>query len=224
MPARVSGLQRASRARFASHTAFPHPANSDFGPRDWNFQSRTWVLVGKQRRRKPATLEFHSFELHPLQTRQRHDARPVRLGPDLGRAEPATARRHGPEGPGGDIRLDFASGRQIDQPADPCRFWRCDTWESARELNADAGIWTGYIRHRRKNPDISGSAELMRLVRGRTRPGGTFATYSAVGWVRAQTFRAARLTCGEKTAWSLRASAAMSAETVSRESLISALT
>lgn len=123
-----------------------------------------------------ATLEFHSFELHPL--RRSDMTRALSAWPDLA-ARTAQLVAAWPEAPEDDIKLEFESGgRSISLQIHAGR--ALETLEAAR-LNADAWYLDGFSPSR--NPDMW-SAELMRLVAGRTRQGGTFATYSAAGWVR----------------------------------------
>lgn len=123
-----------------------------------------------------ARLEFHSFELRLL---DRDDMRrALAAWPDLTprAAELVTVW---PERPEGDVVIGFEShGRpvslhihsgpaleQLDQAGFSADAWYLDGFSPAR------------------NPDMW-SAELMRAVADRTSPGGTFATYSAAGWVR----------------------------------------
>lgn len=125
---------------------------------------------------KGARLEFHSFELRLL---DRDDMkRALSAWPDLGpRAgqliaawpdrldqdvQIACGTRDRP------VSLHIHSGKALEQLA-------------KAGFSADAWYLDGFSPAR--NPDMW-SAELMRAVAGRTRPGGTFATYSAAGWVR----------------------------------------
>lgn len=121
-------------------------------------------------------LEFHSFELRLL---DRHDMqRALAAWPDLadktGRLTAAW-----PDQPDGDIRINFESstgsislhihaGLALDRLADA-------------GFAADAWYLDGFSPAR--NPDMW-SAEVLSAVAGRTVDGGTFATYSAAGWVR----------------------------------------
>ena len=123
-----------------------------------------------------AQLDFHSFEFRLL---ERHQiARALAAWPDLGtRAAELTARW--PEKPDGDIRIDFEfrerlirlhihSGPALEQL-------------SAATFVADAWFLDGFTPAR--NPEMW-SAELMQAVAEHTVKDGTFATYSAAGWVR----------------------------------------
>lgn len=123
-----------------------------------------------------ARLEFHSFELRLL---DRHDMqRALAAWPDL-------THRAGelvtlwPDRPVGDVVIDFESrGRPVSL--------HVHSGTALEQLAmggffADAWYLDGFSPAR--NPDMW-SAELMRAVADRTRPGGTFATYSAAGWVR----------------------------------------
>ena len=58
-----------------------------------------------------------------------------------------------------------------------------DALDGVRRWNGAADGWylDGFAPS--KNPDMW-SAELMQAVAGRTKPGGTFASYTAAGWVR----------------------------------------
>ena len=123
-----------------------------------------------------ARLAFHSFELYPLKRAEM--ARALAAWPDL--ADKASRLVSAwPDAPAGDIRLEFqAASRSVSLRihAGPA----LDRLEAAR-IEADAWYLDGFSPAR--NPDMW-SAELMRLVAARTATGGTFATYSAAGWVR----------------------------------------
>lgn len=123
-----------------------------------------------------AQLEFHSFELRPL---DRDDIkRALSAWPDLGGGADELIAAW-PDRLGGDIHIEFAntgspvslhihSGlalKRLEEAAFTADAWYLDGFAPAR------------------NPDMW-SLELMRAVANRTRPGGTFATYSAAGWVR----------------------------------------
>lgn len=123
-----------------------------------------------------AQLDFHSFELRLLERNE--IARALSAWSDLGtRAAELTARW--PEKPDGDIRIDFEcrerlirlhihSGLALKQL-------------SAATFMADAWFLDGFSPAR--NPEMW-STELMQAVAGHTVKDGTFATYSAAGWVR----------------------------------------
>ena len=205
MPARVSGRQRAP-GNALSHTAFSSSANSDLAP--GLISSRPGLVWEGQRRRKPRPLEFTFLRTatRPQGRQRKIDARPVapgRIWP------PETAQLvggHGQRPRGADIRARLCKRRQIDQPADPCRSGAGHPGSRAIECRPP-GIWTDF-RHR-ETPDMW-SAELMRLVAGRTRQGGTFATYfGSAGWVR-RNLQAAGFTVEKNAPVSSRASGAMS--------------
>lgn len=123
-----------------------------------------------------ATLTFHSFEAHPMSRTAM--ARALSAWPDL---------------PGTDALMDAWDGLAGDAatPVRETQWGRTrlvlhtgDALErlaAATALTADAWFLDGFSPAR--NPAMW-SAGLMRLVAGRTAPGGTFATYTAAGWVR----------------------------------------
>ncbi|AKI01578.1 hypothetical protein IMCC20628_02883 [Hoeflea sp. IMCC20628] len=123
-----------------------------------------------------AQLEFHSFELRPL---LRADMlRALSAWPDL---SDKTSRLIDvwPDQPTGDIKADFENdGKQLRLHvyAGPA----LQQLGTASVL-ADAWYLDGFSPSR--NPDMW-SADLMCRVAERTAQGGTFATYSAAGWVR----------------------------------------
>jgi len=121
-------------------------------------------------------LEFHSFELRLL---DRADIeRALAAWPDLAvKTHELTAAW--PDQPDGDVQINFESngrlislhihsGLALEQLADAA-------------FASDAWYLDGFSPAR--NPDMW-SAELMCAVANRTAEGGTFATYSAAGWVR----------------------------------------
>ena len=123
-----------------------------------------------------ARLEFHSFELRLL---DRDDMRrALAAWPDL-TPRAAELITVWPERPEGDVVIGFESrGRPVSL--------HIHSGPALEQLtragfSADAWYLDGFSPAR--NPDMW-SAELMRAVADRTRPGGTFATYSAAGWVR----------------------------------------
>jgi len=135
----------------------------------------TWA-VWENAVEKGARLDFHSFELRLL---DRDDMkRALAAWPDLGpRAEELIAAW--PDRPRGDIvvafescerpvKLHIHSGLALEHVA-------------GADFAADAWYLDGFSPAR--NPDMW-SAELMEAVAERTCEGGTFATYSAAGWVR----------------------------------------
>lgn len=123
-----------------------------------------------------AQLEFHSFELYPL---TRSDmSRALSAWPDLTEKSSKLAAAW-PDKPEGDIRIMFEdAGRSV--RLNVHAGLALETLEAAK-VWADAWYLDGFSPAR--NPDMW-SAELMRLVASRTAEGGTFATYSAAGWVR----------------------------------------
>ena len=121
-------------------------------------------------------LEFHSFELRLL---DRHDMqRALAAWPHLAdKAGRLTAAW--PDQPDGDIRIDFESrGRSISLHIHAGL--ALDRLAEAK-FAADAWYLDGFSPAR--NPDMW-SADLLCAVAGKTIEGGTFATYSAAGWVR----------------------------------------
>jgi len=121
-------------------------------------------------------LEFHSFELRLLDRDDMHRA--LAAWPDLAdKAQELTAAW--PSQPDGDVQIDFEShGRLISLHI---RSGTALEQLAGATFAADAWYLDGFSPAR--NPDMW-SAELMRTVANRTSEGGTFATYSAAGWVR----------------------------------------
>lgn len=123
-----------------------------------------------------ARLEFHSFELRLL---DRDDIeRALSAWPDLA-AKACELVKLWPSQPDGDVRIDFeCQGKTIH-----LHIHRGLALEqlSAATFAADAWFLDGFSPAR--NPDMW-SVELMRAVAEHTVEGGTFATYSAAGWVR----------------------------------------
>ena len=119
---------------------------------------------------------FHSFELRLL---GRDDiGRALAAWPDLsGKALELTARW--PDQPAGDVHIDFECGENLIS----LHIHSGLALEklTAATFAADAWFLDGFSPAR--NPDMW-SADLMRAVADHTREGGTFATYSAAGWVR----------------------------------------
>ena len=121
-------------------------------------------------------LDFHSFELRLLDRDEIERA--LAAWPDLAaKAQELTAAW--PNQPDGDVQIDFESrGRLISL--------HIHSGLALEQLAgalfaADAWYLDGFSPAR--NPDMW-SAELMRAVANHTTDGGTFATYSAAGWVR----------------------------------------
>jgi tRNA U34 5-methylaminomethyl-2-thiouridine-forming methyltransferase MnmC len=130
----------------------------------------TW-RVRKETASSPP-LHFVSFELHPM----RRDS----IARALGRWPEIDAERHAlvarwPEEPAGTVDLDFGDVRLSvicgDAPASL----------AASRLAFDAWYLDGFAPSR--NPAMW-SAEILEAVFDHTRPGGTFATYAAAGFVR----------------------------------------
>ncbi|MBC7282809.1 tRNA (5-methylaminomethyl-2-thiouridine)(34)-methyltransferase MnmD [Hoeflea sp.] len=125
---------------------------------------------------KGASLDFHSFELHPLE--RDNMTRALSAWPDLAEKS-STLAAAWPDETAAGVSLEFAGNGtsiRLHVHAGPA----LKTLEKAR-MEADAWYLDGFSPAR--NPDMW-SAELMRLVAKRTAEGGTFATYSAAGWVR----------------------------------------
>lgn len=121
-------------------------------------------------------LEFHSFELHLL---DREDIeRALAAWPDLN-AKALELTASWPAQPDGDVLIELEShGRLVS-----LHIHAGVALEQLQDatLAADAWYLDGFSPAR--NPDMW-SAELMNAVADHTTDGGTFATYSAAGWVR----------------------------------------
>lgn len=125
---------------------------------------------------KGSRLEFHSFELRPLPAGDMRRA--LSVWPDL-EAKTAQLIRQWPEAPEGDIHLGFETGPgRIELTIHTGLAIDCI---GHAEFAADAWYLDGFAPAR--NPDMW-SLELLQAVAARTAPNGTFATYSAAGWVR----------------------------------------
>jgi tRNA U34 5-methylaminomethyl-2-thiouridine-forming methyltransferase MnmC len=123
-------------------------------------------------------LRYVAFERYPLPSGQM--ARTLSLWPDLlATAEPVLARW-----PGHAKLFRVELGTDIELSV-----WMGDANHSLPEaaFAADAWYLDGFAPSR--NPDIW-SEELIGEVYDHTRPGGTFATYTAAGWVRRNLERA----------------------------------
>lgn len=123
-----------------------------------------------------ARLDFHSFELRLLS--RENIERALSAWPDLASKARALTSRW-PDKPAGDVEIDFAAEDKtirlhIHSGLALARL-------SAATFTADAWFLDGFSPAR--NPGMW-SAELMRAVAEHTVEGGTFATYSAAGWVR----------------------------------------
>lgn len=123
-----------------------------------------------------AVLEFHSFELHPLERAAM--VRALSAWPELcSRAEILAAAW--PDRPSGEIVCHFDH-----QPGTVELTVHCGPAQQklpACGITADAWYLDGFAPSR--NPEMW-SAELLRAVAASTTAGGTCATYSAAGWVR----------------------------------------
>ena len=123
-----------------------------------------------------AALEFHSFELRPLTGSEM--TRALSAWPDLAEKTSRLAAAW-PEDPAAGISIEFeGTGRSVRLHVHVGL--AVETLENSR-IEANAWYLDGFSPAR--NPEMW-SAELMRLVAGRTTESGTFATYSAAGWVR----------------------------------------
>jgi tRNA U34 5-methylaminomethyl-2-thiouridine-forming methyltransferase MnmC len=123
-----------------------------------------------------AQLEFHSFELRLL---GRDDIeRALAAWPDLSdKVRELTARW--PNQPASDVQIDFeCQGKSIRLHVHSGLALENLT---AAGFAADAWFLDGFSPA--KNPDMW-STDLMQAVADHTVEGGTFATYSAAGWVR----------------------------------------
>jgi len=123
-----------------------------------------------------ARLDFHSFELRLLD--RENIERALSAWPDLA-IKARDLAESWPDQPDGDIRIDFACGNKRIHLHIHCG--PALEQLSAATFAADAWFLDGFSPAR--NPDMW-SAELMRAVAEHTVEGGTFATYSAAGWVR----------------------------------------
>lgn len=118
-------------------------------------------------------LLFVSFEKFPL--RGREIGRALDAWPELAEFRAQLTGRWS-DGTSGFVRIDFNDHTALELhlgDARPC----LAQWKD----RADAWFLDGFAPAR--NPDMW-SAELMRAVFAHTAPGGSFATYTAAGWVR----------------------------------------
>lgn len=130
---------------------------------------RQWIAA----RRSCARLHFVSFEAFPLQTDDMKRA--IGRWPDL---SPLCERLLCPWPSLSGVPTRWALDDQTDLTVHVGEAAACvAAWGEA----ADAWYLDGFAPAR--NPDMW-SAELMQSVFDRTAPGGTFATYTAAGWVR----------------------------------------
>jgi tRNA U34 5-methylaminomethyl-2-thiouridine-forming methyltransferase MnmC len=123
--------------------------------------------------KKPgATLHFFSVEAFPMQPQDL--AKALSRWPQL--ADLAAELIHQWHGEGGSLQATFGDDASL-------TIHFADALETLRHhtLAADAWYLDGFAPAR--NPQMW-SAELMAEVCRNTKPGGTFATYTAAGWVR----------------------------------------
>lgn len=124
-----------------------------------------------------AELAFHSFEASPM---ARIDIlRALSAWPELAGQTMALAAAW-PEQPRGDVKLTFADGKRTVRLAVHVGA-ALDRLCAVDMEQADAWYLDGFAPSR--NPDMW-SLDLMQAVARRTAPAGSFATYSAAGWVR----------------------------------------
>ena len=122
-------------------------------------------------RRGGQHLEFVSFEAHPLEFSD--IARAFSIWPDL--ADLCTVLQDQRSNP-------TASVRQADDQTS-LQIIHADALAGMKKWNGRADAWFLDGFSPSKNPDMW-SAALMHEVFRHTKPGGTFATYTAAGWVR----------------------------------------
>ena len=123
-----------------------------------------------------AQLDFHSFELRPLRRDQMQRA--LSAWPDL-EGKTGKLLAAWPEQPGDDFSITFQNERRL-LTLHVHTGLALDRLGAAR-FSADAWFLDGFSPAR--NPEMW-SAELMAMVAAHTAEGGSFATYSAAGWVR----------------------------------------
>lgn len=131
---------------------------------------RQWTLTPKI---AGARLSFTSFELYPM--RRADIARALSAWPEI--ADQRTALlTHWPDAPVGRVGLDLAEDVRLTVVCGPA----LETL-AATDMEMDAWFLDGFAPSR--NPDMWSEA-LMAEVYRHTRPGGSFATYAAAGFVR----------------------------------------
>ncbi|WP_136659369.1 tRNA (5-methylaminomethyl-2-thiouridine)(34)-methyltransferase MnmD [Nitratireductor sp. XY-223] len=118
-------------------------------------------------------LLFVSFEKFPLHGDE--IARALSAWPELAEFS-RRLTEHWPESPPGSVRIDFDDSVALELHVGDA-LERLSHWED----QADAWFLDGFAPDR--NPDMWSKA-LMEQVFAHTAPGGSFATYSAAGWVR----------------------------------------
>ncbi|MCO5730545.1 tRNA (5-methylaminomethyl-2-thiouridine)(34)-methyltransferase MnmD [Rhizobium sp. SSA_523] len=148
-----------------------------------------------------ARLHMTSFELYPMQAQEIDRA--LSHWPELDRERQALVRLF-PQQPAGRIELPLSDSMHLTIVCG-----RADETVPREEPFFDAWFLDGFAPSR--NPDMW-SPDLMQAVYAATKPGGTFATYAAAGFVRrnlqAAGFRVERrpgfagkreMLCGEKS-------------------------
>ncbi|OJF95558.1 5-methylaminomethyl-2-thiouridine methyltransferase [Pararhizobium antarcticum] len=130
---------------------------------------RQWKREGRDGQR----LHFISFERFPMQATD--IARALSRWPEINEERAALCALW-PEQPTADVCLDFGDGVQLRVVIGPA-----DARLGSMAEVFDAWYLDGFSPVR--NPDLW-SQDLMQSVFDRTRPGGTFATYAAAGFVR----------------------------------------
>lgn len=123
-------------------------------------------------RREQQHLLFTSFEAYPMHPLDM--ARSLKQWPDLNDLSAELCESIARSGLDDEIRLDAQTTLKIESG-------QALTGVSSWSESADAWYLDGFSPDR--NEDMW-SAELMQAVFDHTRPGGTFGTYAAAGWVR----------------------------------------
>ncbi|RKE84001.1 tRNA U34 5-methylaminomethyl-2-thiouridine-forming methyltransferase MnmC [Rhizobium sp. AG855] len=118
-------------------------------------------------------LHFVSFELHPMQAEDIDRA--LSRWPEIGAERKALVARW-PETPEGHVDIDLDAQTHLTVVCGDAH-----ASLGASDLTFDAWFLDGFAPSRNS---AMWSAELMQLVFDRTRPGGSFATYAAAGFVR----------------------------------------
>lgn len=121
----------------------------------------------------PPSLHFVSFELHPMD--RRSIAKALSRWPELERQRQALIERW-PDDPCDTVAIDFGGGVRLSVV---CGDALAGLSASGRMF--DAWYLDGFAPSR--NPAMWSEA-ILKAVHDHTRPGGTFATYAAAGFVR----------------------------------------
>lgn len=134
--------------------------------------AETW-RQWKTQRDPNGRLHFVSFELHPMQASDIDRA--LSRWPEIDAERKALVARW-PDQPEGQVEIDLDSQTHLTVVCG-------DAYESltASDVSFDAWFLDGFAPSRNS---AMWSAELMQLVHDHTRPGGSFATYAAAGFVR----------------------------------------